>query len=133
MGAKFLFMDDNRPTSPKNIVDECLQSRRISPIWIGQLQILTGLESNRACLVVKGNGGRGRRVKFEPIPLKDPPCRAAMHVKSAESSNVLPLLWCGSQERGSGASSGVNLALDYGSKLRGPSPKAPRVAGAVRR
>ncbi|GFW89090.1 hypothetical protein TNCV_2685241 [Trichonephila clavipes] len=26
--------------------------------------------------------------------LKDPQCRGAMHVKSVQSSNVLPLVWC---------------------------------------
>ncbi|GFV05174.1 hypothetical protein TNCV_223871 [Trichonephila clavipes] len=30
--------------------------------------------------------------EFEPNTTKDPPCRGAMHVKSVESSNVLP--WC---------------------------------------
>ncbi|GFS97289.1 hypothetical protein TNCV_1824551 [Trichonephila clavipes] len=29
--------------------------------------------------------------EFEPSTTKDPSCRAAMHVKSVESSNVLPL------------------------------------------
>ncbi|GFW74701.1 hypothetical protein TNCV_962761 [Trichonephila clavipes] len=37
-----------------------------------------------------------------PVPPKDPPCRAAMHVPAQVSST----------------------SLDYGSKLRGPSPKA---------
>ncbi|GFW58701.1 RNA-directed DNA polymerase from mobile element jockey [Trichonephila clavipes] len=32
--------------------------------------------------------------EFEPSATKDPPCRAAMHVKSVESRNVLPLMWC---------------------------------------
>ncbi|GFV55690.1 hypothetical protein TNCV_754901 [Trichonephila clavipes] len=43
--------------------------------------------------------------EFEPSTTKDPPCRAAMHVKSVESSNVLP--WCGVVVRRGGASSGV--------------------------
>ncbi|GFX15508.1 uncharacterized protein TNCV_3304371 [Trichonephila clavipes] len=42
MGAEFLFMDDNARPHRANIVDECLQSEDIS--------ILTGLESNRACV-----------------------------------------------------------------------------------
>ncbi|GFT72866.1 hypothetical protein TNCV_1891741 [Trichonephila clavipes] len=63
--------------------------------------------------------------EFEPSTTKDPPCRAAMHVKSVESSNVLP--WCGGNyERG--ASSGVVHVTDHGSKLCGPSPKSPRAA-----
>ncbi|GFY28238.1 hypothetical protein TNCV_4395721 [Trichonephila clavipes] len=52
-------------------------------------------------------GGHGSRVvkvsdrgwpchEFEPSTTKDPPSRAAMHVKSVESLNVLPLVWCGS-------------------------------------
>ncbi|GFX00825.1 hypothetical protein TNCV_4577921 [Trichonephila clavipes] len=55
-------------------------------------------------------GGRGSRVvkvsdrgwpfqEFEPSATKDPPRRGAIHVKSVESSNVLPLVWCGSQKR----------------------------------
>ncbi|GFW99173.1 uncharacterized protein TNCV_3009411 [Trichonephila clavipes] len=48
MGAEFLFMDDNARPHRENIVDECLLNRRISPVWIGS--ILTGLESNRACV-----------------------------------------------------------------------------------
>ncbi|GFU81022.1 hypothetical protein TNCV_1277671 [Trichonephila clavipes] len=31
--------------------------------------------------------------EFESSTTKDPPCRGAMHVKSVESSNVLPLVW----------------------------------------
>ncbi|GFV51945.1 uncharacterized protein TNCV_1322981 [Trichonephila clavipes] len=43
MGAEFLFMDDNARRNRANIEDECLQSYRLA-------SILTGLESNRACL-----------------------------------------------------------------------------------
>ncbi|GFT11866.1 hypothetical protein TNCV_1923801 [Trichonephila clavipes] len=32
--------------------------------------------------------------EFEPRTTKDLPCRAAMHVQSVESSNVLLLVWC---------------------------------------
>ncbi|GFV92537.1 hypothetical protein TNCV_1744421 [Trichonephila clavipes] len=34
--------------------------------------------------------------EFEPSTTKDPPCRAAMHTKSDESSNVLPTATAGS-------------------------------------
>ncbi|GFU86261.1 hypothetical protein TNCV_369171 [Trichonephila clavipes] len=44
--------------------------------------------------------------EFEPSTAEDPPCRGTMHVKSVESSNVLP--WCSVVRRG-GASSGVIL------------------------
>ncbi|GBN07446.1 hypothetical protein AVEN_124019-1 [Araneus ventricosus] len=47
MGAEFLFMDDNARPHRANIVDECLQSEDITrPL----ASILTGLESNRACV-----------------------------------------------------------------------------------
>ncbi|GFY03277.1 hypothetical protein TNCV_1172371 [Trichonephila clavipes] len=49
-----------------------------------------------------------------------------MHVKSFESSNVYR--WCGVVvERGVPAQVSSS-SLDHGSKLRGPSPKSPRVA-----
>ncbi|GFV76345.1 histone-lysine N-methyltransferase SETMAR [Trichonephila clavipes] len=32
--------------------------------------------------------------EFEPSTTQDPPRRGAMHVKSVESSNVLPVVWC---------------------------------------
>ncbi|GFS73773.1 hypothetical protein TNCV_1458171 [Trichonephila clavipes] len=44
----------------------------------------------------QGNGSWQACHEFEPSTTKDPPCREAMHVTSAESSNVLPLVWCGS-------------------------------------
>ncbi|GFS75910.1 transposable element Tcb1 transposase [Trichonephila clavipes] len=48
MGAEFLFMDDNARPHRANIVDECLQSEDNHPY--GLASILTGLESNRACV-----------------------------------------------------------------------------------
>ncbi|GFV93558.1 hypothetical protein TNCV_1988701 [Trichonephila clavipes] len=56
-------------------------------------------------LVLQTSGDRSSRVvkvsdrgwpchEFEPSTTKDPPCREAMHVKSVENSNVLPLVWC---------------------------------------
>ncbi|GFT74110.1 transposable element Tcb1 transposase [Trichonephila clavipes] len=50
MGAEFLFMDDNGRPHRANIVDECLQSEDIPPYVCGLASILTGLESNRACV-----------------------------------------------------------------------------------
>ncbi|GFV90142.1 transposable element Tcb1 transposase [Trichonephila clavipes] len=59
---------------------------------------------HRHCLSIAiSPSGRGSRVvkvsdrcwscyEFEPSTTKDPQCRGAMHVKSVESSNVLPLL-----------------------------------------
>ncbi|GFV66688.1 uncharacterized protein TNCV_2595081 [Trichonephila clavipes] len=48
MGAEFLFMDDNARPHRANIVDECLQFGGYHPY--GLASILTGLESNRACV-----------------------------------------------------------------------------------
>ncbi|GFT40646.1 transposable element Tcb1 transposase [Trichonephila clavipes] len=48
MGAEFLFVDDNARPHCANIVDECLQSEDIHPYELAS--ILTGLESNRACV-----------------------------------------------------------------------------------
>ncbi|GFU03183.1 uncharacterized protein TNCV_2720811 [Trichonephila clavipes] len=48
IGAEFLFMDDNAHPLRANIADECLQSEDITRMdWES---ILTGLESNRACV-----------------------------------------------------------------------------------
>ncbi|GFT19519.1 hypothetical protein TNCV_2534111 [Trichonephila clavipes] len=44
-------------------------------------------------LVVKGSWLA--RHEFEPGTTKDPACMVAVHVKSLESSNVLPLVWWG--------------------------------------
>ncbi|GFY31017.1 hypothetical protein TNCV_4359241 [Trichonephila clavipes] len=41
-----------------------------------------------------------------------------MHAKSVESSSVLPLVWCGSKEKGVPAQVPSTL-IDHGSKLRG--------------
>ncbi|GFU52266.1 uncharacterized protein TNCV_3052851 [Trichonephila clavipes] len=48
MGVEFLFMDDNTRPHRANIVDECLQSEDITRV--GLASILTGLESNTACV-----------------------------------------------------------------------------------
>ncbi|GFV43763.1 RNA-directed DNA polymerase from mobile element jockey [Trichonephila clavipes] len=52
--------------------------------------------------------------EFEPITTKHPPYKAAMHVKSVESSNVHSLM----------PAQVSYSSLDHGSKLRDPSPKA---------
>ncbi|GFT65849.1 hypothetical protein TNCV_2560131 [Trichonephila clavipes] len=76
--------------------------------------------------------GRGSRVvyvsdrglpchEFKPSTTKDPPFRAAMHVKSG--STETSSRWCGVGVR-EGAALMSSTSLDRGSKLRGPSPKA---------
>ncbi|GFX99855.1 uncharacterized protein TNCV_258921 [Trichonephila clavipes] len=57
---------------------------------------------------VKGHGSLVVKVtdsvpachEFEPSTDEDPPCRETMHVKSVQSSNVLP--WCGAVVRRGG-------------------------------
>ncbi|GFU21363.1 hypothetical protein TNCV_2434771 [Trichonephila clavipes] len=55
--------------------------------------------------------------EFEPSANEDPSCREAMHVNSVESSNLLPLVWCGSYKRGM-PSHVSSSSLDDASKLR---------------
>ncbi|GFV59264.1 hypothetical protein TNCV_2340051 [Trichonephila clavipes] len=45
-------------------------------------------------LVVKVTDSQSACQEFEPSTAKSPPCMAAVHVKSIESSNVLPSVWC---------------------------------------
>ncbi|GFU56193.1 hypothetical protein TNCV_712521 [Trichonephila clavipes] len=64
--------------------------------------------------VVKGSDHGRHVMSSSPVPLKDPPCRGTMHVKSVESSNVLPLVWY----LGEGVPVQVSsTSLDHGSKL----------------
>ncbi|GFS49935.1 hypothetical protein TNCV_821991 [Trichonephila clavipes] len=67
----------------------------------------------------QGTGSWEACHEFEPSTTKDPPCRGAMHIKSVERLNVLPLVW---QERVSAQVS--SSSLGHGSNRRGPSPKA---------
>ncbi|GFX30518.1 hypothetical protein TNCV_3461691 [Trichonephila clavipes] len=55
--------------------------------------------TNHGSLVIKVTNSWLACHEFEPSATEDPPCREAMHVKSVVSSNVLPLVWCGSKER----------------------------------
>ncbi|GFS95205.1 hypothetical protein TNCV_2705431 [Trichonephila clavipes] len=61
---------------------------RYTPVWV--------IGRGRGSRVVKVSDRGLPCHEFEPSATKDPPCRAAMHTKSAEISNVLPLVWCGS-------------------------------------
>ncbi|GFY03400.1 hypothetical protein TNCV_1173581 [Trichonephila clavipes] len=81
---------------------------------------LSIFESCRGSLVVKVTDSWPACHEFEPITTADPPCRGAMHIKSVESSHVLPLLWY----LGEGVSAQVSASsLDHDSKLPGPSSK----------
>ncbi|GFU54311.1 hypothetical protein TNCV_576871 [Trichonephila clavipes] len=72
---------------------------------VGGINLVYGRREKKNVIVCGGCGSRAVKVsdrdwhchEFEPSTTKDPPCRAAMHVKSVESSNVFR--WCGSQER----------------------------------
>ncbi|GFV05552.1 hypothetical protein TNCV_227631 [Trichonephila clavipes] len=57
---------------------------------------LGGNEQNRTVCVIKVTDSWPASHEFEPSTTEDPACRRVMYVKSVESSNVLPLLWCGS-------------------------------------
>ncbi|GFX43901.1 RNA-directed DNA polymerase from mobile element jockey [Trichonephila clavipes] len=50
--------------------------------------------------------------EFKPSTAEDPPCKGTMHVKSIRSSNVLPLVCCGSSERSMTGQSPSNEHLD---------------------
>ncbi|GFT55805.1 hypothetical protein TNCV_4521971 [Trichonephila clavipes] len=71
----------------------------------------------------QGIGSWQACLEFETITPKDLPFRAAMHVKSVKTSNVLSMVWCGSHERGERAQASSS-SFDHGSKFRGQSPKA---------
>ncbi|GFY32583.1 uncharacterized protein TNCV_673381 [Trichonephila clavipes] len=55
--------------------------------------------SGRGSLVVKVTDLWLACHEFEPSTTEDLPYRGAMHVKSVESSNILPLVWCGNLKR----------------------------------
>ncbi|GFU86268.1 hypothetical protein TNCV_369241 [Trichonephila clavipes] len=66
-----------------------------------------GTEQTLSPVIAADSSSRGSRVvkvsdrgwlchEFEPSTTKDLPCRGAMHVKSIDSSNFFPLVWCGS-------------------------------------
>ncbi|GFX35510.1 hypothetical protein TNCV_103171 [Trichonephila clavipes] len=52
----------------------------------------------RGYLVVKVIDSRPVFYECEPSTAEDPPCSGAMHVKSIESSNVLPFVWRGTRK-----------------------------------
>ncbi|GFY27616.1 uncharacterized protein TNCV_910671 [Trichonephila clavipes] len=50
--------------------------------------------------VVKVTDSKQACHEFEPSTAEDPPCREKMLFKYVESSNILPLVWCGSKKKG---------------------------------
>ncbi|GFY30238.1 hypothetical protein TNCV_3091451 [Trichonephila clavipes] len=64
------------------------------------MNIAEAAPSGRRSLVVKVTDSWPAYYDFESSTAEDPPCRGGMHVKSIESPNVLPLVWCGSQKKG---------------------------------
>ncbi|GFT57265.1 hypothetical protein TNCV_1692591 [Trichonephila clavipes] len=84
-----------------------------------------GLVRVRGILVTKVTDSWPACHEFESSAAEDPPCRGAMHVKSAESTNVFPLVWCGVViSRGGYQLRCRPRHLDQGSKGRDPPPKA---------
>ncbi|GFX53597.1 hypothetical protein TNCV_2327121 [Trichonephila clavipes] len=64
-------------------------------VWVAQTHIPM-LKRGRGSLVIKVMDSWLDCHEFEPSTTEDPPDRGSMHIKSVESSNVLPLVWCGS-------------------------------------
>ncbi|GFX61319.1 hypothetical protein TNCV_1171581 [Trichonephila clavipes] len=59
-------------------------------------EFMTMTTSGRGSRVVKISDRGWPYQEFEPSTTKDPPFTGAMNVKSVESSNVFPLVHCGS-------------------------------------
>ncbi|GFW69810.1 hypothetical protein TNCV_1884541 [Trichonephila clavipes] len=77
----------------------------------------------RGSLVVKEMDSLPVCYEFVPSIAGDLPCREALHFKSVESLNLLPLVWCGSWVRRFQRNCRFGR-LDHGSTLRGPPPNA---------
>ncbi|GFW34919.1 hypothetical protein TNCV_978571 [Trichonephila clavipes] len=67
-------------------------------IAFSQRSSSTLLNEDKGCgsPVVKVSDHGRHVMSSSPVLLKDPPYRAAMHIKSVENLNVPPLVWCGS-------------------------------------
>ncbi|GFU69904.1 hypothetical protein TNCV_2470071 [Trichonephila clavipes] len=90
-----------------------------TPRWSQVLPfVLLGLRS----VIKEDINATAAELVFEPSTTKDPPCRAAMHVKSVEAETSSR--WCGVVVRRGVPAQVSSTSLDHGSKLRGPSPKA---------
>ncbi|GFW92594.1 uncharacterized protein TNCV_519111 [Trichonephila clavipes] len=74
--------------------------------------------------VVKVSDDGRHAMSSSPVPLKTRRVgqRCTLNLLRAETSSR----WCGVVVRRGGARS--SMSLDHGSKLRGPSPKSPRIA-----
>ncbi|GFV66996.1 hypothetical protein TNCV_356821 [Trichonephila clavipes] len=109
------------------VVSTCDQTE--SRLSSEDVQYRSAIPLSICSILIDGRGSRVVKVsdcgwpchEFKPSTTKDPLCRGEMHIKSVESSNVLPLVW----QLGEG---GVpvqvpSTSLDHSSELRGPSPK----------
>ncbi|GFY08785.1 hypothetical protein TNCV_4659781 [Trichonephila clavipes] len=67
-----------------------VSSHRCHPLHLTMVQNFEGPGSP----VVKLTNSWPACHEFEASTAEVPPCRGAMHAKSIESSNVLPLVWC---------------------------------------
>ncbi|GFW75653.1 hypothetical protein TNCV_4428361 [Trichonephila clavipes] len=101
---------DHQPINPAfTYDDQCEVTMTIISMFLARIK------RSRGSLVVNVTNSWLAFHEFEPSTMEDPPCRVAMHVKTVESSNVLPLVWCGSLERGVPAQVSSS-SLDHGSK-----------------
>ncbi|GFX73728.1 hypothetical protein TNCV_4290441 [Trichonephila clavipes] len=117
-------------TSRKVSCDAPFTSSDYTKQWPCKCFSLMRTDKSHTELILKLDGRGRREVKvsdhywscheFEPSTTKDPPCGGVMHVKSVDSSNVLPLV----VKRGGMLAQVSSTSLDHGSNLRGPSPKS---------
>ncbi|GFX73149.1 hypothetical protein TNCV_4502281 [Trichonephila clavipes] len=78
----------------------CRRSRDLTEVQIYEDRVTNGRHVALQCDPRLPSGqGMGSYLAchdFEPCTPKYPPCKGEIHVKSVESGNVLPLVWCGS-------------------------------------
>ncbi|GFT65486.1 hypothetical protein TNCV_583521 [Trichonephila clavipes] len=79
-----------------NSVPTAQKSASLTIIPNGRLNDIKMLIAVRGSLMAKVADSSPVGHEFEPRAAEDPSSRGAMHVKSVESSNVLPMVRCGS-------------------------------------
>ncbi|GFY20820.1 hypothetical protein TNCV_1120541 [Trichonephila clavipes] len=92
-----------------------LLRKRYLGVIIGTRSSIPLCSSGRGSLAVKVTDSWPGCHEFEPSIAEDLPCRRALHVKSIESLNVLPLMWWGIYEKEVPAQVSSS-SLDQGSK-----------------
>ncbi|GFW44667.1 hypothetical protein TNCV_4482121 [Trichonephila clavipes] len=86
-------MKTRRAESPQHVKYVEAQT---SSNWCGRYERVgssSPIDPDSKSLVVKVTDSYRRVMCSSPSTAENPPCTGAMHLKSAESSNVLPLVW----------------------------------------